>query len=83
MMIAGDSVGWSLGWEPSDDLTRSVKIEDRAIIGCGVMPPASFWVVEGRGSEKYSAYCLEQMNLESVEFARRVRRGAAGVGQRS
>ena len=66
VMIAGDSVGWSLGWVPSDDLTRSVKIEDRAIIGCGVMPPASFWVVEGRGSEKYSAYCLEQENAERL-----------------
>ena len=66
VMLAGDSVGWSLGWDPSADLTSSVDIEDRAIIGCGVMPPASFWVVEGRGSEQYSHYCLEQANAERI-----------------
>ena len=66
VMIAGDSVGWSHGWKPSADLTSSVRIEDRAIIGCGVMPPASYWMAEGQGSEQYSPYCLEQANAERI-----------------
>jgi peptidoglycan/LPS O-acetylase OafA/YrhL len=66
VMIAGDSVGWSLGWKPSADLTSSVRIEDRAIIGCGVMPPASYWVVKDRSSEQYNRYCLEQANAERI-----------------
>ena len=66
VMIAGDSVGWSLGWEMTSELTRSVQVEDRAIIGCGVMPPASFWVVKGKDPEPYSPYCLEQAKAESL-----------------
>ncbi len=66
VMIAGDSVGWSLGWDPSPQLTSSVQIEGRAIIGCGVMPPASFWVVGGKGAEPYSPYCKEQAEAERI-----------------
>ncbi len=66
VMIAGDSVGWSLGWKPSPDLTGSVAIEDRAIIGCGVMPPESSWTVAGVGTEQYNQFCLEQERAEGI-----------------
>jgi peptidoglycan/LPS O-acetylase OafA/YrhL len=66
VMIAGDSVGWSLGWQPSSELTGSVRIENRAIIGCGVMPPHASWVVAGRGVDDYSDFCLEQAEAERI-----------------
>lgn len=64
IMIAGDSVGWSLGWDQSDDLTGSVLVDDRAMIGCGVMPPHALYVVGGHGSEPYNAFCVEQADGE-------------------
>ena len=66
VMIAGDSVGWSLGWEPASNLTRSVRIDDRAIIGCGLMPPDSSFVVGGFPAERYSDLCLKQAPAEEL-----------------
>jgi len=66
VMIAGDSVGWSLGWDLTSELTDSVQVEDRAIIGCGVMPPESSFVVAGVGVEPYSDFCLEQDRAEGL-----------------
>ena len=65
VMIAGDSVGWSIGWQPSRNITSSVLIEDRAIIGCGVMPPESAWTTESH-VEHYSKFCLEQDEAEKL-----------------
>lgn len=66
IMIAGDSVGWSLGWQPSKRLTKAVQIEDRAIIGCGLMPPDSSWIVGPKGAEKYGNFCRDQAEAERI-----------------
>jgi peptidoglycan/LPS O-acetylase OafA/YrhL len=58
VMLAGDSVGWSLGWKMKgryDD--AQVQLDDRAIIGCGVMPRESMFVVKGRPPEQYAPPC--------------------------
>jgi hypothetical protein len=65
-MIAGDSVGWSLGWDRSPEVTDSIQMEDRAIIGCGVMPPESSFIVRGQRTEQYSDFCLEQDRAEGL-----------------
>jgi peptidoglycan/LPS O-acetylase OafA/YrhL len=66
IMIAGDSVGWSLGWDRSPEVTDSIQMEDRAIIGCGVMPPESSFIVRGQRTEQYSDFCLEQDRAEGL-----------------
>ncbi|WP_421121949.1 acyltransferase family protein [Aquihabitans daechungensis] len=49
VMVAGDSVGWSIAWKLEGQYDQAqVAIEDRAVIGCGVMPPDAAFVVRGR-----------------------------------
>jgi hypothetical protein len=57
VMIAGDSVGWSLGWQLGPTLTPMVKLEDKALIGCGLMPWTSSFVVGDRPPEQYPDLC--------------------------
>jgi len=66
VMIAGDSVGWSLGWRPSSDLTRAIQIEDRAIIGCGLMPPDSAFIIGEAAPETYGTLCQDQAEAERI-----------------
>jgi len=57
VMIAGDSVGWSLGWKLDGGVEPSVSLFDRAVIGCGLMPPESEFLVRGREPEQYGELC--------------------------
>ncbi|MEZ5137270.1 MAG: hypothetical protein R2711_00325 [Acidimicrobiales bacterium] len=59
VMIAGDSVGWSLGWRLDEGFPASIELTDRAIIGCGLMPQSAAFVVGRRDPERYSDLCLE------------------------
>jgi peptidoglycan/LPS O-acetylase OafA/YrhL len=65
VMIAGDSVGWSIGWGLEDDLTPTVAPDDRALIGCGVLPQAAKFIVGSRDPETYPELCQE---AEVAEF---------------
>ncbi|MCU1371047.1 MAG: acyltransferase 3 [Ilumatobacteraceae bacterium] len=57
VMVAGDSVGWSLAWQLGGGVDPSVTIADRAVIGCGLMPPDSKFIVKGRDPEQYGEGC--------------------------
>jgi peptidoglycan/LPS O-acetylase OafA/YrhL len=57
IMVAGDSVGWSLAWKLDGGVVPSVALEDRAVIGCGLMPADSKFIVEGREPEQYGPGC--------------------------
>jgi hypothetical protein len=57
VMLTGDSVGWTLGWKLGPNLTKSIKLSDRALIGCGVMPPDSKFIVHGLPPEQYGDQC--------------------------
>lgn len=65
VMIAGDSVGWSIGWGLEDDLTPTVAPDDRALIGCGVLPQSARFIVGSRDPETYPELCQE---AEVAEF---------------
>ena len=57
IMVAGDSVGWSLAWQLSGQVNPGVSILDRAVIGCGLMPPEAKFIVKGREPEQYGDLC--------------------------
>ncbi|MFN8017015.1 MAG: acyltransferase family protein [Acidimicrobiales bacterium] len=65
VMMAGDSVGWSIGWGLGKDLTPSVKVAERALIGCGLMPPEAKFIVGRHEPEQYPPLCQK---AELVEF---------------
>jgi len=65
VMIAGDSVGWSLGWDLHGGVDTSVSLFDRAVIGCGLMPPDSKFKVKGREPEQYGKLC---QSADLVEY---------------
>ena len=69
VMIAGDSVGWSLGWRlrPSD--TPGISLQDRAIIACGLMPPESSFIVAKLPPEQYGKQCQKAGLAESRGLA--------------
>jgi peptidoglycan/LPS O-acetylase OafA/YrhL len=57
VMVAGDSVGWSLAWKLDGGVDPSVAIADRAVIGCGLMPPDAKFIVKGLEPEQYGEPC--------------------------
>jgi hypothetical protein len=60
VMVAGDSVGWSLAWELEGQYDQAqVAIKDRAVIGCGLMPREAKFIVQGRPPEHYPDLCKE------------------------
>lgn len=59
VMIAGDSVGWSLGWNLGGGVNPNVELFDRAVIGCGLMPPDAKFIVTGKEPEQYGDLCKE------------------------
>ncbi len=66
VMVAGDSVGWSIAWKLEGQYDQAqVAIKDRAVIGCGVMPPDSEFLVRGRPPERYGNLC---QSVDLVEF---------------
>ncbi len=66
VMVAGDSVAWSLGWEVEPLLDPGLRVDLRALIGCGVMPPEGRWVSGGTGPQGYAAVCPEAPEVESL-----------------
>ena len=66
VMIAGDSVGWSLGWLLGPTLTPTVRPEDKALIGCGLMPWTSKFVIGDRAPEQYPELC-EKADLAELQ----------------
>jgi len=66
VMVAGDSVGWSIAWKLEGQYDQAqVAITDRAVIGCGVMPRESEFIVHGRPPEAYGEPCKD---VDLVEF---------------
>jgi peptidoglycan/LPS O-acetylase OafA/YrhL len=65
VMIAGDSVGWSLAWLLGPELTPSVQVSGRALLGCGILPWESKFVVRGRDPEQYPDLCA---NADAAEL---------------
>jgi peptidoglycan/LPS O-acetylase OafA/YrhL len=57
VMIAGDSAGWSLAWGISKEVTSSVQVSGRALLGCGLMDWTTSFIVEGREPEQYPDLC--------------------------
>ncbi len=64
VMVAGDSVGWSLAWRLPEELSPSIKVSDRAIIGCGLMPPDSSWIIGVSRAESYPEPCRRAPEAE-------------------
>jgi peptidoglycan/LPS O-acetylase OafA/YrhL len=66
VMVAGDSVGWSIAWKLEGQYDQAqVAITDRAVIGCGLMPKESKFIVKGREPEQYGEPCND---VDLVEF---------------
>ncbi|WP_426570973.1 acyltransferase family protein [Aquihabitans sp. McL0605] len=57
VLLTGDSVGWSLGWELGPTLSPTVSVDNRAIIGCGLMPYRAQFIVGGHSGEDYPPAC--------------------------
>ena len=68
VLITGDSVGWSLGRDLGPELIDTVLVSNRALIGCGIMPPESLFVV-GDDPKPYPETCLRQAEAESLGMA--------------
>jgi hypothetical protein len=66
VVIVGDSVGWSIGWELEGRLLPEVDLQIRAIIGCGTIGHGGSWGVEGRGWFPYKNGCEEQAEAERL-----------------
>ncbi|WP_421119431.1 acyltransferase family protein [Aquihabitans daechungensis] len=57
IMVAGDSVGWSLAWALKGGVTDRVTVQESALIACGLMPPDAKFIVGGRDPEQYGEGC--------------------------
>jgi hypothetical protein len=68
IMVTGDSVGWSLGWGIKDGTVANAEIDDRGLIGCGVMPQAlSQWITAAEPDpQAYYVDCPEQPQAEAI-----------------
>ncbi len=66
VMVAGDSVAWSLAWDLDADLTRAVDVSERALIGCGVMPVEGRWRVDADHVHPYRDECAHQAEAEAL-----------------
>ncbi|HEY4375630.1 MAG TPA: acyltransferase, partial [Acidimicrobiales bacterium] len=68
IMVTGDSVGWSLGWGIKDGTIANAEIDDRGLIGCGVMPQAlSKWITAAEPDPQgYYVDCPEQPQAEAI-----------------
>jgi hypothetical protein len=64
VMVAGDSVGWSIAWKLDGQVNPAVGVADRAVIGCGLMPPESKFIVKGRPPEQYGDMCKQADLIE-------------------
>jgi peptidoglycan/LPS O-acetylase OafA/YrhL len=65
IMVAGDSVGWSVAWQVAKGVPPTVDVKDRAVIGCGVMPAEAEFIVHGRAPEQYGGLCQDAPLVEA------------------
>jgi len=66
VMVTGDSVAWSMAWQ-AGRATPSVRLDLRAIIGCGVMPPGTRWITAARPEpQPYPAGCNRLAEADRV-----------------
>ncbi|MCU1351576.1 MAG: putative O-acetyltransferase [Acidimicrobiales bacterium] len=68
VMITGDSVGWSLGWGLNGPSIRDGVLDDRALIGCGIMPQSqSRWITAASPDpQTYYPDCDRQQEAERL-----------------
>lgn len=59
----GDSVGWTIAWFAPQ--TPQMRVSDRAVIGCGVLPPTYRWMV-GEDTYPYGDSCTVQAESEAI-----------------
>ena len=72
VMVAGDSVGWSVAWGASrDDLTDSVQVSNRALVGCGVLPADTVRVPVSAPAEPYAPLCAKAPDARRIGLAER------------
>ena len=65
IMVAGDSVGWSLAWAASrSDLLTSVQISNRALIGCGILPARAVRLYAAGDPAPYDAACADSTDAQ-------------------
>ncbi|QXC61090.1 acyltransferase [Aquihabitans sp. G128] len=65
VMVAGDSVGWSLGWELPPEVGQVAAISDRALLGCSLMSNDAQYVVAGE-VRSYGAPCQQARQAEQI-----------------
>ncbi|MCB1030501.1 MAG: acyltransferase family protein [Acidimicrobiales bacterium] len=68
VMIAGDSIGWSLGYQLPDHMTTSVELQVRTIIACSLLPADGQYLV-GNTPNPYSDQCVKAKEAEEVGLA--------------
>ena len=72
VMVAGDSVAWSLGIDvPPEALAPGLVLDDRALVACGVFPPESRWIAGDRDPAPYAEYCDRAAEAEAQGLAGR------------
>jgi hypothetical protein len=64
-MVAGDSTAWTLGYDLTDEVHAVVGISNRAMIGCGILPPDARPIVGGVPGT-YPERCAEQLEAEAI-----------------
>lgn len=70
IMVAGDSVGWSLAWAASrSDLLTSVQISNRALIGCGILPARAVRLYAAGDPAPYDAACDDSTEAQFLGLA--------------
>ena len=80
VMVTGDSVAWSMGWEMSDAVP-GVRIDDRAMIGCGTMPAGTEWIARDLSEpQPYPPTCRLQARAEAAGLAAHPNVVVLGVG---
>ncbi|CAN5794122.1 hypothetical protein BH10ACT1_BH10ACT1_35420 [soil metagenome] len=67
VMVAGDSVGWSVGVVgQSQPLSVDVQVDNRALLLCSVLPPDARWIAGDQAPAKYSDLCVNQVEAEEL-----------------
>jgi hypothetical protein len=70
VMVAGDSVGWSVAWSAGEDaLTDSVQVSNRALVGCGVLPADTVRVPVSAPAEPYAPLCTKAPEARRIGLA--------------
>jgi peptidoglycan/LPS O-acetylase OafA/YrhL len=70
VMVAGDSVGWSVAWSAGEDaLTDSVQVSNRALVGCGVLPADTIRVPVSAPAEPYAPLCARAPEARGIGLA--------------